>query len=524
MRHVFALISLVLFAAVGVLSIWWPPVLWSLVLLVPLFLIGLGDIHQERRAVRRNFPVIGNMRYLMEMVRPELNQYFIESNTDGRPFSRNFRSIVYQRAKRELSTLPFGTQRDVYQVGYEWMNHSMYPKEPAHEPPRVEVGGPDCKKPYSASLLNISAMSFGALSKNAIEALSGGAAKGHFYHNTGEGGVSPYHLRPGGDLVWQVGTAYFGCREPDGSFSRERFRDVASQESVRMIELKLSQGAKPGKGGILPAAKISREIAETRGVPVGEDVISPPYHREFSSPRGLLEFIAELRELSGGKPVGFKLCVGNPEEFVGICKAMLTTGIAPDFISVDGGEGGTGAAPLEFSNSVGTPLADGLAFVHNTLIGFELRDAIRIVASGRLITGFHLVRALAQGADMCASARGMMMALGCIQALRCNSNACPVGVATQDPHLVGGLVVEDKTRRVYNFHRETVHSMLQLVGAAGLESPDELRPWHILRRVSATEVRNYAEIFDSVEPGALLREPVPSAYERAMLVSSAEAF
>jgi len=524
MRHVFYLISAVAFAVVGGLALLWPPVLWSLVLLLPLFLVGVVDSLQTRRSVRRNFPVVGNLRYLLEMIRPEINQYFVESNTDGTPFSRELRSVVYQRAKLELSTLPFGTKRNVYEEGYEWMNHSIAPRDPLTEPPRITVGGPQCEQPYEAALLNVSAMSFGALSKNAILALNGGAARGGFYHNTGEGGVSPYHLQPGGDLVWQVGTGYFGCRDERGRFSPERFERTARGATVKMIELKLSQGAKPGHGGILPKAKISDEIAAIRGVGKETDVISPPYHTAFDSPRGLLEFVQRLRELSGGKPVGFKLCVGNPQEFVAIGKAMVETGLLPDFVTVDGSEGGTGAAPPEFSNSMGMPLCEGLAFVNNVLVGFDVRESIRIIAAGKIITGFHMAQRIAQGADFCNSARGMMMALGCIQALRCNTNACPVGVATQDPHLVGGLVVGDKARRVYNYQRETVHSFLELLGAAGLSHPSELQPWHINRRVSPTEARNYSQIFDSLEPGALLKQPVPAAYERAMLLATPDSF
>ncbi|MFQ5702212.1 MAG: FMN-binding glutamate synthase family protein, partial [Acidobacteriota bacterium] len=363
-----------------------PPVLWAFVLIGPLVVLGMHDAFQTRHTVLRNFPIIGHIRYLFELVRPEIQQYFIESNIDAYPIEREFRSLVYQRAKGALETLPFGTQRDVYRIGYEWVSHSLNPVKPPAEAARVTVGGPDCRKPYSASLLNISAMSFGALSRNAVLALSRAAAKGGFAHNTGEGGISCYHLQPGGDLIWQVGTGYFGCRTRDGEFDPDLFSREAGRDSVQMVELKLSQGAKPGHGGILPAVKVSREIARIRGVPEGETVYSPPGHSAFSTPRGLLEFVARLRELAGGKPVGFKLCIGSRADFFAICKAMLATGITPDFITVDGGEGGTGAAPLEFSNSVGMPARDAWIFVHNALRGVGLRDRIRIIASGKILT------------------------------------------------------------------------------------------------------------------------------------------
>ena len=524
MQKQFYLVSLVAFAVTVVIGLSWHPFLWVLAPLGILFGLGVQDCLQVRQAVRRNFPVAGRLRYLFEMIRPEINQYFVESNMDGTPFSREQRSIVYQRAKGALSTLPFGTQRNVYETGYEWMDHSMYPRAAMKEEPRVTIGGPRCRKPYTASLLNVSAMSFGALSGAAVTALSRGAAQGGFFHNTGEGSVSSYHIEGGADLCWQVGTGYFGCRDGEGNFDPEQFRRTATTDCVKLIEVKLSQGAKPGHGGILPAAKITPEIAKIRSVPLGEDVVSPPYHSAFSSPRGLLEFIEQLRELSGGKPVGFKLCVGAHHEFIGVCKAMVETGLTPDFITVDGGEGGTGAAPLEFSNSMGTPLAEGLAFVHSTLVGFNLRGAIRVIASGKVTTGFHIAQRLALGADLCNSARGMMLALGCIQARRCNSNHCPVGVATQDPSLVVGLDVGDKAPRIYRYHKATVEAFLDLLGAAGLGHPSDLRPWHIQRRVSPSKVMNYAQIFELVEPGALLKAPLPESYERSMLIASAESF
>ena len=515
MRKTFVGIALVTLLVVAGIASFWPGVLWSLVVIGPLIVLGVIDMAQTRQAVRRNFPVIGHGRYLLEKIRPEINQYFVESNNDGKPFSRNDRSVVYQRAKGELDTLPFGTQRDVYAAGYEWINHSLVPTTPDHTSERVLVGGPGCRAPYSASVFNVSAMSYGSLSTNAVLALNTGAKMGGFAHNTGEGGLSPYHLRPGGDLIWQIGTGYFSCRDKQGRFNPEEFAKRAALPNVKMIEVKLSQGAKPGHGGILPAKKLTPEIVEIRGVEPGKDVISPPAHTAFSTPLGLIEFIEQLREASGGKPVGFKLCVGKRREFLGIVKAMLETGITPDFITVDGGEGGTGAAPLEFSDSVGTPLNEGLSFVHNALIGAELRDRIRIIASAKVNTGFQIATKVALGADMCNAARAMMFAIGCIQALRCNSNHCPTGVATQDPELVAGLHVGDKSARVARYHKETVKSFFEVLGAAGFTRPSDLKPWYIMRRVTATEIRNYSEIYPAIEPGSLLASTVTGSLARA---------
>ena len=495
MRHLFLPISAAAFLAVGLVGMTWPPFLWGFAVLLPLFFVGLADVTQTRHAVLRNFPVIGHMRYLLELIRPEINQYFVESNLDGRPFSREERSIVYQRAKKELATVPFGTQMDVTETGYEWINHSMYPHNTPSLAYKVQVGSSQCAQPYAAALLNVSAMSYGALSKNAIRALNGGAKDGGFYHNSGEGGLSPHHLEPGGDLVWQIGTAYFGCRDADGRFSPELFQKESRRPTVKMIEVKLSQGAKPGHGGILPKEKITDEVAAIRGVGKDKGVLSPPFHTAFHGPESLLRFLQDLRDLSGGKPVGFKLCVGAHSEIEEICQAIIDTGITPDFITVDGGEGGTGAAPLEFANSVGSPLADALPVVDDLLVRYGLRDEIKIIASGRILTAFNMAQRLAMGADICNSARGMMMALGCIQALRCNSNACPVGVATQDKHLVAGLVVEQKRDRVASYQRETVHTLMELCAAAGLSSPDELTRFHINRRVSSIETQTYAAIY-----------------------------
>ncbi|MBW1844975.1 MAG: FMN-binding glutamate synthase family protein [Deltaproteobacteria bacterium] len=501
----------------------WSAASYGFLIVGPVVLLGLFDMLQSKRAILRNFPIIGHARYFFEAIRPEIQQYFVESNTDGKPFPREERAVIYQRAKGARDTLPFGTQRDVYAEGYEWINHSMAPVKPEEMNPRIQIGTETCEKPYSASILNISAMSFGALSGKAIESLNIGAREGGFAHNTGEGAISPHH-RQGGDLIWQIGTGYFGCRTRAGEFDPEKFTENATQDAVRMIEIKLSQGAKPGHGGILPAAKITPEIAAIRGVPLGEDVISPPAHSAFSTPTGLLEFVVKLRELSGGKPVGFKLCVGKRREFLAVCKAMIETGMHPDFIAVDGGEGGTGAAPIEFSNSLGCPLVEGLTFVHNSLVGSGLRERVKIIASGKVASGFGLVRRISLGADGCYAARSMMMSIGCIQARKCNSNDCPVGVATQNPTLTAGLVVSSKAQRVTRYHAETINAAMELIGAAGLTCPSDLRPWHIMRRVSAIEVRHFDEIVDYLEPGSLLGSDLPKNFERAWNAATASSF
>ena len=523
-RGLFMLSSIFVLGGIAALGIHHPRAFALYAIFVPIVVIGIFDMLQRQHTIRRNFPFVGNFRYLFEAVRPGINQYFIESNTDGMPFSREERSVVYQRAKGTIDTLPFGTQRDVYQENYEWINHSIQPVPALHDEPRVKIGGRACVRPYLASRFNVSAMSYGSLSQNAVRALNRGARIGSFYQNTGEGGLTPHHLAEGGDICWQIGTGYFGCRDADGNFSPEKFTKRSTLENVKMIEIKLSQGAKPGHGGILPAAKVSPEISEIRDVPMGKDVISPPWHTAFDSPRGLLEFVARLRDLSGGKPVGFKLCVGKRREFLAVVKAMLETGITPDFITIDGGEGGTGAAPLEFSNHVGTPLNEGLIFVHNSLVGANLRDEIRLIASGKVTTGFALLQKVALGADLCNSARGMLFSLGCIQALKCNTNTCPTGIATQDPALVGGLHVGDKGARVARFHDATVRNFLELMGAAGLRHPSELRPWHVHRRVSAFEVKHYGEIYDFLSPGELLASPPPASYERAWNQAQASSF
>ena len=505
-KKIFILLSFLVPAFVYLLSLRWPGALWILLVVTPLVIVGYADLLQKKHAIRRNFPVIGNLRYLLEKLRPEIMQYFVETDTEGRPINRIFRSIIYQRAKKVNDTAPFGTQVDVYRTGYEWMDHSIYTKKANHDDAehRVLIGGSDCKMPYAASLLNISAMSYGSLSANAILALNEGARLGNFAHNTGEGGISPHHLKNGGDLIWQIGTGYFGCRNDAGGFDVEKFKVNAAHQCVKMIELKISQGAKPGHGGILPGSKNTTEIAAIRGVTPHTDVNSPTSHSAFSNAKELMEFIKQLREQSGGKPVGFKICIGKKHEFTDICKAMISTGIKPDFITIDGGEGGTGAAPIEFSNSLGMPLRDGLAFAFDTLTGFGLKKDIKLIAAGKIFTGFHMVRAMALGADICNSARGMMMALGCIQALQCNTNKCPVGVATQDKSLMKGLDPADKSVRVYNYHQATIKSFLELLAAAGISCPEELSRQHVNRRVTMNHIMSYDEIYPAIPEGSIL--------------------
>lgn len=506
---------------------WW--LLFGTVALVlaALAVLGVRDLIQTRHAVLRNYPIAAHLRFLLESIRPEMRQYFFEGDKDGTPFARDKRAIVYQRAKKELDKRPFGTQYDVYQDQFEWLHHSLAPKPAAPEDAfRVLIGHPGaCTQPYSASLLNISAMSYGALSANAVRALNKGAKAGGFAHDTGEGGVSPYHREFGGDLIWEVGSGYFGCRNEDGSFSPERFAQAAADPQIKMVELKLSQGAKPGHGGVLPAAKITPEIAAIRGVPMGQDCVSPAAHGSFSTPVGLLEFVAQMRALSGGKPAGFKLCIGHPWEFMALCKAMLETGITPDFIVVDGKEGGTGAAPLEFMDHVGMPLRDGLTFVHNALVGTGLRDRIRIGASGKIISAFDMARVMALGADWCNAARGFMFAVGCIQAQTCHTGHCPTGVTAQDPLRQRALVVPDKADRVYNFHRNTIHALSELVAAAGLDHPGALKPHHFLQRGTSDTVITYAEQYEQLLPGQLIADPASSKrFGEAWRVAQANSF
>lgn len=476
----------------------------SFLLFAALSLLGLHDLFQSRHSILRNYPVVGHMRFLFEGIRPEIRQYLIESDQDEEPFSRDARSIVYQRAKGVEDKRPFGTRKRVYDAGYSWLTHSMQPVHITDTDFRTTIGGPQCTQPYNASIYNISAMSFGALSANAIQALNTGARMGGFAQDTGEGGISRYHRLGGGDLIYQVGTGYFGCRAPDGGFCPDRFVESASLDQVKMIELKLSQGAKPGHGGILPASKITPEIAEARGVPMGEDCNSPPGHSSFSTPIEMMHFLGKLRELSNGKPVGFKLCIGHRREFMCMVKAMLETGIVPDFIVVDGKEGGTGAAPLEFANHVGMPLVEGLTFVHNALRGAGLRDRVKIGAAGKLITAFDLARALALGADWANSARGYMFAIGCIQGQACHTNQCPVGVATQDKLRQRALNVPDKSQRVANFHRNTLRALAEMTGAAGLSDPSSFLPRHFMMRQKDDAMSSGDEVFPYLPEGFLI--------------------
>ena len=517
--------------AIGLLAILlcalvWRPVLWLLLVLAPFAALGFYDLFQTQHSIRRNFPLFGRGRWIMERIRPYVRQYFVESDTDGTPINRMFRSIVYQRAKGTRETVPLGTRIDTYRTGYEWIGHSLAAVDASaiDRDLRVLVGGADCSQPYRASIFNISAMSFGALSRNAILALNRGARAGGFAHNTGEGGISPHHLRHGGDLIWQIGTGYFGCRDPKGRFSPELFAEKAALEQVKMIEIKLSQGAKPGHGGILPAQKNTPEIAEIRGVPPHTQVNSPATHSSFDSPLGLVRFIERLRELAAGKPGGFKLCIGRRSEFVAICKAMVETGIVADFITVDGGEGGTGAAPLEYTNSVGMPLREAVAYVSDCLTGFGLKQQIRVIASGKIITGFHLVKNMALGADICNSARGMMMALGCVHSLTCNSNRCPSGVATHDPRLYRGLVVTDKARRVAQYHARTVHATAEIIASTGITHTAELNRTHIYKRISQYQIKRYDQIFPYLRAGCLLTEEIPDSFKLIMQEASSDTF
>ena len=512
----------------ALLALWLPawrgPALAGLVVTGLLSLIGLRDLFQTRHAVLRNYPIIGHLRFLLEDIRPEIRQYLFEDDKGGMPFPRVKRAIVYQRAKNQLDKRPFGTHYNVYEDNFEWLHHSIAPKSPATKGFRLTIGGPACSKPYDASVFNISAMSFGALSSNAIRALNHGAKLGGFAHDTGEGGVSPYHREAGGDLIWEIGSGYFGCRAADGSFDPDKFAAVASDPQIRMIEVKLSQGAKPGHGGVLPKAKITPEIAAIRGVPLDRDCISPACHSAFSSPVELLEFLDRLRALSGGKPVGFKLCIGHPWEFLGIVKAMVETGLRPDFIVIDGKEGGTGAAPLEFMDHLGMPLRDGLSFAHAALVGANLRDGIRLGCAGKIISGFDMARVMALGADWCNAARGFMFAVGCIQAQHCHTGACPTGVATQDPMRQRALDVPDKAERVARFHQDTVKSLAEIIAAAGLDTPKQLMPQHIMRRGADGRIHDFSQIYPALQPGELLAGAKGTPFEAPWKLASSNRF
>lgn len=502
-RYFVYIASLVMTALAAFMVLHDPTWLWVLAVAGGIAAIGTVDLLQKKSTLRRNYPVLAHFRYGLESIGPEMRQYFIESDIAETPFSRQQRALVYQRSKSVRDTRPFGTLHDVYGVDYEWINHSLAPSTIESDDFRIDIGT-QCDKPYSASVFNISAMSWGALSAAAIRALNEGARRGRFYHDTGEGSISPYHLENGGDLVWEIGSGYFGCRNDKGGFDPDKFAKSAQLEQVRMIEVKLSQGAKPGHGGVLPGAKVTQEVASVRGVTPGVDCVSPARHTAFSTPVGLLEFVAQLRKLLGGKPTGFKLAIGHPWEWFGIAKAMQETGMLPDFIVVDGAEGGTGAAPSEFIDHVGVPMHEALMLVHNTLVGLNLRDKIRIGAAGRVVSAFDMAKTMAMGADWCNAGRGFMFALGCIQSLSCHTDKCPTGVATQDPARFKTLDIPDKATRVHNFHQNTLHALRDLLCASGLMHPSELGPEHILRRVSPIEVRSLAAIYRFLTPGELL--------------------
>ncbi|QTN30364.1 FMN-binding glutamate synthase family protein [Rhodoferax sp. AJA081-3] len=501
---------------------------------IPAFLLfaalvatGVYDLQQTKRSILRNYPIIGHLRFTMEFIRPEIRQYFIESDTDANPFSRAQRSLVYQRAKGDPDKRPFGTQLDVHAEGYEWINHSLAPTRLSTHDFRITIGA-DRAQPYSCSVFNISAMSFGALSANAIQALNAGAKRGGFAHDTGEGSISVHHRTHGGDLIWEVASGYFGCRNDDGTFNADKFAVNARDPQVKMIEIKLSQGAKPGHGGVLPGAKVTPEIAEARGVPVGVDCVSPASHSAFSTPIEMMEFVERLRQLSGGKPTGIKLCIGHPWEWFAMVKAMLATGIVPDFIVVDGAEGGTGAAPVEFTDHVGSPLQEGLLLVHNTLRGVGLRDKIKIGCAGKVVTAFDIARMMALGADWCNSARGFMFSLGCLQAQTCHTGHCPTGVTTQDPVRQQALVVPDKATRVYNFHQQTLHALQELVQAAGVNHPAEITAHHIVRRSGDHKVQSLAQLILTQLPDRALLESdlqaLPIIYRQTWPLAAPQSF
>ena len=507
--------------ALGVHPAWWA----GFALAAPLAALGLYDFLQRGHTLLRNYPLLAHIRWLFEAIRPEIRQYLLESDTEAAPFSRRQRSLVYQRAKGANDKVPFGTELDVDADGYEWLNPSSVPAPAAPDAsPRVRVGNDQCDRPYEASVLNVSAMSFGALSAAAVRALNRGAAAGGFAHDTGEGGISRYHREAGADLVCEIGSGSFGCRDERGRFDGRRFADRAADPQVKMIELKLSQGAKPGHGGVLPGAKVTPEIAAARGVPAGRDCVSPAAHPEFDTPEAMMAFLGRLRELSGGKPVGFKLCVGHRWEFLALCKAMRETAIVPDFVVVDGSEGGTGAAPLELTDQVGTPLREGLLFVHNALVGCDLRHRVRVAAGGKITSGFRMARNMALGADWCNAARAFMFALGCIQSASCHTDRCPTGVTTQNAWRQRGLDVADKAERVHRFHAHTVAALAEVVAACGLTHPRELRPWHIARRTGTSTVATLDRVYDFLERGELLAGTQNPAFRDAWRRASADSF
>jgi len=523
-RKQFYLYTFIVYLIIALIHLFWHPIVWALVIVLPLSILGCYDIFQRRKNVLRNYPVWGHWRYILLSIRPMIQQYFINTDQSGRPFNAAQRDLVYTRSEGKLDMQPFGTQLDVHETGFEWVNHSMQPTEPTADCARITVGGPACKQPYSASIYNISAMSFGALSSEAIRALNRGARLNNFYHNTGEGGASKHHLREGGDVVWQIGTGYFGCRSVEGGFDSEKFHEQAQHANIKMIEIKLSQGAKPAHGAVLPGEKVTKEIAEARGVSVGVTVDSPARHRAFSTPLELIQFIQRLRELSDGKPIGFKLCLGNRIDFMAICKAMIKLDIYPDFITIDGCEGGTGAAPVEFTDHIGVPLNEGIIYIHNTLVGCGIRKHIRLIASGKVITGFDLVTKLALGADICNAARGMLFSIGCIQSRRCHTNTCPTGIATQNPELRYALNIDEKSKRVSHFHEETIQSFLQVLGATGLSHASELYPGIIHRRISRDKALTYDEIFPYLEENQIIDGNAPCLYQKFWNAASSDSF
>ncbi len=522
-RYLFYALSLVVIVLVAALIPSHPGAAWALLAILPLIALGVYDIASPRN-VLSNYPVIGHLRYIMEFISPEIRQYFLEDDKSGRPFNRQQRDLIKARAAGGSGTHPFGTEYDVFQSGFDFALHSLDVKQVPKTAERISVGGPQCDHPYDSSRLNISAMSFGALSSHAVLAMNKGAAMGGFAQDTGEGGLTPYHLEHGADVIWEIGSGYFGCRTQDGRFDDEDFRKKASNPLVKMIEIKLSQGAKPSHGGMLPGSKVNAEIARIREVPQGEDCLSPAAHPEFNTPRGLLDFVARLRGLCGGKPVGFKLCIGRRSEFLGICKAMLATGTLPDFITVDGAEGGTGAAPVELSDRLGLTINEALPFVHSALVGCGLRDKIRVIASGKVVTGFDMVHKIAIGADICNVARPMMFAVGCIQALRCHTNTCPTGVATQDKRRARALKIDDRAEHVKRYHRATLDSFIEITGAMGAADPAQLTPQHILHRMPDQQARDYGQLHRYLRPGELLSEPVPDPFADDWARASAEHF
>ena len=522
-RNLFLWFPPVLIALVIYASRFWTPILALLLFAVPPFLIAIYDLFQKKHTLWRLYPFAARFRWFFEELRPFLRSYIVEGDLEGRPFDRDQRSLVYARAKGQNDAQPFGTELDVYSAEFEWLSHSMAPDPDATHDPRVEVGNDQCKRPYSASCFNISAMSYGSLGSHAIMALNRGAKAGGFYHDTGEGGISPYH-RQGGDLVWEIGTGYFGARTPDGAFDPEMFADKAQDDQVKMVELKLSQGAKPGKGGMLPGPKVTKEIADIRGVPELQDVLSPAAHSAFTTPTELLEFAAKMRDLSGGKPVGLKFCVGYPHELFALCKAMLETGIRPDFIVVDGGEGGTGAAPQEMSDRVGMPLREGLIMVRNALVGCGLKDDIRIAAAGKVYSGVSLAMNFCIGADWCNAARAFMFSLGCVQSQQCHTDKCPTAVATTSPARQRGLVVEDKAERVARYHEQTVKALRDVMVASGVRSHTDFEPFHLRMRLNPSQMRSVDMIYEFIEPGKLLAEPEDTRYARYWDMAQADSF